>query len=402
LVALASDPGRVEVALRCAATGFQLEHVRAVCRFADVPISSAVDAGRPGDRHDGVPMIGLDPRVDLYGRILFQEGRFRRLQGYRRLRSTGCESRIAGAEPRDWFHHYWPGRLVLGDAAARDAVIHSIQACIPQATILPVGVGRLLPGTEYGIVPCSVRAAERLDDGDLLVYDVEVVDDDGRISERWEGLRLRVVERREPRGEWPAALFGPYLEWRTRDLLPGSPPLSVAVERNGIASGRMCSDRLFRQILGPAATIARRPDGKPEADGRRCLTATHARDWTIAAAGAAIVACDLEPVASRPEATWRDMLGPDRWELAGLLSRRTGEPLTQAATRAWVASECLTKAGVPSRAPLVLARTAGDGGAVILASGSFEIATIPLPDGPDPDRPPLIFGLLARSDDARI
>ena len=201
--------------------------------------------------------IRLDPQSGLYDKLLFQAGRFRRLAGYRRLRSTACEAEIAGAEPRPWFHHYWPGRLVLGDPAARDAVIHAVQACIPQATILPVGVDRLITGTSYGATPSRAVARERCDRGDLLVYDIDVVDDRGAICERWEGLRLRVVERQEPRGDWPAPLLGPYLERRIRGLLPGSSPVSVAVERDAVTSRRRRSDRLFRQLLGPAATVVR-------------------------------------------------------------------------------------------------------------------------------------------------
>ena len=307
----------------------------------------------------------------LWRRFLFQAGRFRRLAGYRRLRSTACEAEIAGAEPRPWFHHYWPGRLVLGDPAARDAVIHAVQACIPQATILPVGVDRLIPGTRVRQRASRAVARERCDLGDLLVYDIDVLDDRGAICERWEGLRLRVVERQEPRGDWPAPLLGPYLERRIRGLLPGSSPVAVAVEKDAITSRRDCA-----AIGCSASSSARprrssvRPDGKPETDGDRTLTAAHAGDWTIAAAGLGVIACDVEPVASRPDPTWRDMLGPDRWELAGLIARTTGETSAQAATRAWVAGECLTKAGVSSRAPLVLGQPA-DGRAVVVHSGDF-------------------------------
>ncbi len=153
LAALSTTPGRVDVVLRTAATGFLLDHFRAVCRFGGEPAGPADDRESPGDRRDDRPAIGLDPRADLYGKLLFQSGRFRRLVGYRRLRSWACEAEIAGAEPSEWFHRYWPGRLVLGDPAARDAVIHSLQACIPQATILPIGVDRLVPGAGYGGAP---------------------------------------------------------------------------------------------------------------------------------------------------------------------------------------------------------------------------------------------------------
>ena len=63
-------------------------------------------------------------------------------------------------------------------------MIHSLQACIPQAIILPTGVDRLVPGVGYGGTPCRVSARERSDQGDLLVFDVEVIDDRGRTCER--------------------------------------------------------------------------------------------------------------------------------------------------------------------------------------------------------------------------
>jgi enediyne polyketide synthase len=129
------------------------------------------------------------------------------------------------------------------------------------------------------------------------------------------------------------------------------------------------------------------------------VTSAHARDWTIAASGPGTIACDLEPVTGRADGLWQDLLGADRWELARLIARETGEPVDQAATRAWVAGECLTKAGVAATAPMVL-RDSPDGRAVLLGSGPFTIATVLLPDRRQ--REPMVLGLLARSDDARL
>lgn len=395
LAAQVTAPNRVEVVLRSAATGFHLDHFRAICRFETVTVGLREDRSWPGDRSDGEPRIDLDPHCGLYGQLFFQAGRFRRLARYRRLRSTACEADIHGAVPRPWFHHHWPGRLVLGDPAARDAVIHAVQACIPQATILPVGVDRMIPWTGFGTAPSRVVARERSDLGDLLHYDVDVVDDRGEIRERWEGLHLRVVERQEPRSDWPTALLGPYLERHLRGILPGVPPITIAVERVESVPRRTRSDRLFQQLLGPGASVSRRADGKPETDGGRTLTAAHAGDWTVAAASPGVIACDLQPVAQRPAATWLDMLGPDRADLAGLVARIIGESSDEAATRTWVAGECLIKAGAFSRAPLTLVPPA-NGRAVIFHSGAFAIATLPLPNGPEPDRPPLILGFLVR------
>jgi enediyne polyketide synthase len=291
-----------------------------------------------------------------------------------------------------------PNELVLGDPATRDAAIHAVQACIPQATILPIGVDRLIPGVVQGSGGHFAKAEQRSEAGDLLVFDIDITDEEGLVRERWEGLRLRVVEQQEPGDNWPEPLLGPYLERRMREMLPDL-RLTVEVERNGGAGRRTRSDRLFHNMLGNSVAIARRPDGKPEVNASRAVSAAHAGDWTIAVSGPGPIACDLEPVMARPDSLWRDLLGLDRWELAGLIAQDTGEPLTQAATRAWVASECLIKAGVVATAPLVL-RTSAASPTVILGSGSFVIATFLLTNFFE--RQPLVLGLLVRDDDARL
>jgi enediyne polyketide synthase len=79
LATLALDPGRVELALRCSTTGFQVDHFRAICRFGPTPDGFAPsDSG--GSQLKDLP---LEPGRDLYGTILFQSGRFRRVLGYR-------------------------------------------------------------------------------------------------------------------------------------------------------------------------------------------------------------------------------------------------------------------------------------------------------------------------------
>ena len=207
-----------------------------------------------------------------------------------------------------------------------------------------------------------------------------------------------MVERREPANNWPEPLLGPYLERRMRELLPDL-RLAVEVERNGDVGRRTRSDRLVHNMLGNSVAIARRPDGKPEVNMACTISAAHARDWTIAASGPGPIACDLEPVMSRPDALWRDLLGHERWELARLIALETDEPLNQAATRAWVASECLIKAGLVATAPLVL-RSSTAGPALILGSGSFVIATFLLTNLFEAQ--PLVLGLLVRDDDARL
>jgi enediyne polyketide synthase len=370
--ALVREPGRVEVALRSSQTAFQVDHFRATCRFGGRgPGAGGRGIGiDTGTEATGVP---IDPERDLYGRILFHRGRFRRLRAYRWLRAKECVAEIGPDGAADWFARYLPATLVLGDPAVRDAAIHAIQACIPHATVLPIGVDRLVPGIREAAGPWVVRARERSRDGDTFTYDVEVSGADGSVGERWEGLRLRRAGGPARPDAWAEALLGPYLERRLQELIPGA-AVEVLVGRGGGPARRRRSDRAIQRAIGTTAPVRRRPDGKPEVAGGRVVSAAHAGDLVLAVAGQGPLGCDIEPVVARPAAVWRELLGPERFALAGVISLDAREDETAAATRVWAAAECLKKAGALRDAPLVLASCGGDGW-VTLAAGGLTIAT---------------------------
>ena len=89
------------------------------------------------------PTLALDPATDLYGGIFFQGKRFQRVAGYRQLSATSCAADIVTLPGDGWFAAYLPAELQLGDPGARDAFMHAIQSCVPDATLLPAGVERL-------------------------------------------------------------------------------------------------------------------------------------------------------------------------------------------------------------------------------------------------------------------
>ncbi len=405
----------MDIVLRSSETAFQVDHFRATCRFGsadggtlraldddrgDTPPQSRVegkarldsanassllrDAAKP--RLDGaLPLEGatrapvinpLSPDQDLYGTLLFQKGRFRRLRGYRRLRATECIADIEGDRGADWFGGYLPQHLILGDPGARDATIHAIQACIPHAVILPVGVDRLTihPVGTTGLR--QIHARECAQEGDLFTYDVDVTDEAGVLVERWEGLKLRKVEDRPPQ-HWPAPLLGPYLSRRLREWMPDV-DLAVRVASSSREGDRSeATEMAIQEALGENVFIVRRPDGKPEiaGNGHRAVSASHAGDLTLAVAGAGSVACDLEPVVERPAAAWRDLLGQERFRLAEIIAQEAGENRDAAATRVWCAIECLTKAGMGYDAPLCFVATAKDRW-VRLAAGDAVIVSV--------------------------
>jgi enediyne polyketide synthase len=259
---------------------------------------------------------------------------------------------IASDGSTAWFGRWLPSELVLGDPGARDAAIHGIQACLPHATLLPTGVDRIVTGRLAASEPLALSARERSRSGDEFVYDLEILDALGGVRERWEGLRLRAVQRIDPPESWRAALLAPYAERRLEEILPGR-SVRVSISGGGPDSG----------------DLHHRPDGRPE--GR--VSRSHAGGLVLEVAAEGRIGCDLEPVTPRAEATWRDLLG-DGFALAELIARDRGEPLDAAATRVWAAAESLKKAGAPHGAPLVLDRSEADGW-LLLRSGDLRIGS---------------------------
>jgi enediyne polyketide synthase len=373
VAALVRGPDLVEVALRCKDTGYQVDHFRAVCRFG---ASSAPKEPSPAPRGTrDAHRVALDPERDLYGGLLFHRGRFRRVRGYRALSAAACTAEITANGGESWFGRYLPADLLLGDPAVRDGAIHAVQACIPHATILPVGVARLTLEPASPVGPRLVHAREVARDGDVLVYDLEVTDGDGTPCERWEGLRLKITGDAPAPVAWPLALLAPFVERRLRDLIPGA-GIRVALECDADRERHARSDGAIGRLMGSPPAVRRRPDGKPEIEGGPAVSAAHAGDLTLAVAGHEPIGCDLEPVVPRDPASWSDLLGPEGTALAERIALETGEEYHAAATRVWAAAECLKKAGRPAGSPLVLASRA-PGGWVLLGAGPLTVATFP-------------------------
>ncbi|MFI9203858.1 SDR family NAD(P)-dependent oxidoreductase [Streptomyces sp. NPDC053048] len=369
VAATVTGPETVDVAVHSEETGFAAEHFRARLVFS----GAAVPQGPPLPAAGEAPPVPLDPAADLYGDVLFQGTRFQRLRRFHRAAARHVDADVATAEPAGWFAGFLPARLLLGDPGMRDALMHGNQVCVPDATLLPAGIERVHPlgGGEGPAGELRYCAVERERDGDTYVYDIAVRDERGEVVERWEGLRLRAVRRRDGSGPWAAPLLGPYLERALEDVLDAR--IAVAVEPAAGEDDRRARTALaLERALGHPAEVRHRPDGRPETDGHS-LSASHGAGVTLCAVADDEVACDVETVTARTAADWDGLLG-DHAPLAALLAGQTGEDHDSAATRVWCALECLKKAGVMDGAPLTLDPGRRDGWAV-LASGGLRIAT---------------------------
>ncbi len=376
--------GSVDVVIRSSDTSFQADHFSATLRWiteeqSDPGLTSAgsasTESASTGPK-SGSPSVPIDPGRDLYGGMLFQGKRFQRVLGYQAMAATSCVAEISTVPADSWFSAFFPAGLLLGDPGARDAFMHAIQCCVPNATLLPEGVARIYPGVPRdGTTMVILTARERHREGDSYTYDLDVRDPSGTLVERWEGLRLRAVRKQDGSGPWVPALLGPFLERQLAELYPRSPRVVVEPDGPQRARGRDGQRKqtaiAVSRILGQPAVVRYRRDGKPEVDADVSVSVSHNAGLTLAVAMPGQVGCDAEVVASRTADEWRLLLGAEEFALAELVARERGEDLAVSATRVWGAMECLRKVGRALPGPVTLEESP-PGGWVLLRAGAVS------------------------------
>ncbi len=164
------DGDTVRTAIRCADSGFVIDHFRATfgCLPDEAPATGlpaapgehAPGAAAPGAAgHDeaGAPEAGArdDPAThvgsagiidgtELYGPICFQSGRFRRVAFLPEVTPRSCRALLRGGDDQPWFGPAAAGDqagtpFVLGSPGLNDATMHVLQACVPHRRLLPAG-----------------------------------------------------------------------------------------------------------------------------------------------------------------------------------------------------------------------------------------------------------------------
>ena len=374
LAALVRDEETVTVAIRAEDTGFSADHFRATLRL---PQPALPDDG-PSREATQLPLVPVDPITELYGGVMFQGKRFQRLLGYRRASARHAVAELSTTTPAPWFAPYLPQDRVLADPGTRDAVMHSLQCCVPDATLLPQGVEKLyLSAPEDQDVEFVVMdARERSQDGDSYVYDIDVLDPSGRLVERWQGLTLRAVRKKDSSGPWVPSMLGSYVERSVERVLGGSRAVVVEpdpISGDGPADRRTQTGIAAGRTLGGPVTVRYRPDGKPELDSGVTISAAHGAGVSLVVTGSGRLGCDVEAVAQRTEEDWAGLLGEGLSRVRDLVMAESGEDADVAGTRVWCALECLRKTGTTTR-DLTVDRVDPDGW-VVLSTGDARIAT---------------------------
>jgi enediyne polyketide synthase len=370
VAALRRQPGIISVAIRCSATGFKVDHFTGECIFE----KKASTTDQPLALQANHQSLALDPQHDLYGHILFHRGRFARIEAYELLHSDVSIARLNPPPAAPWFARHLPQDLVMGDAASRDAALHSIQGCIPHKTILPIGIDRVTTHADWTHAAARVHAVERSSDGDSFVYDLRIEDAEGRLCEQWEGLHLRAVAAIETKAAWPLPLLVPYLERKAAQFLSDSGiKIGIVSAPQDKEKQEGAIGKTIRDLFGPHATLAHRPDGKPEItnaiNANSYISLSHARNITLMVSANQSAGCDLEKIVCRDAACWEQLLGVEDFALATHLAGASKTSLAIAATQVWTLKESLRKAGAGFGQPMSFKTYSPDGWASFSAGG---------------------------------
>lgn len=338
VIAQAQTNGEIKLALRCSSSNFQINHIEARCTLHRVPAATGA-AIQPAEL---ASLPGFDPDQTLYQGILFQRGRFKRIKDYQVLEARRCRVRFSRApQATAWFAQDLPPTCLLGDAGVRDAALHAITACIPHKTVIPMAVERILTGQLNPAQTYQMVAQEIADNGNELIYDMQICDQQGRVVEHWHRLKLRVLANVANLNlNWPPMMASFFERQLASDFAKAGVTISIEPSTSPIRSATM--------------DAWHRPDGKPDPKSPQ-MWQSSAYDgvWKLTSGAACPLGCDLQSVLHKTAKDWLQLLGQNNYSLATTIMNLTNESLDSAATRVWSAREALKKAGCAPNLPIV-------------------------------------------------
>jgi enediyne polyketide synthase len=366
IMALSSENGRVDAAIRASDDGFSADRMRATIDFA-APEAPAVTQSPCGNDQ------GFDA-APLYGPMLFHDGRFRRLDRFEVLAARHIVASIGPDAGAPWHGAFEPQDLVLGDPGTRDAMLHCLQVAVPHRRVLPVAVRRVIRHGSAAAV--RIEARERSATTDEYVFDIVAWDAAGHPVEEWRGATFRAIARLDAGTVLAAApaCAGAYVERVARETLTDT--IEVALVHRPMMA-RPQRRRHALQALGLDGSVSRRGDGKPLVIGshvRGHVSLAHRDGTTLAAVAASPIGCDIERVRDWSTDDALAVLPPHGHALAKRLVAG-GDRRDVAAARVWTAAEVLRKQGLALAFDTLMTRPL-HAGVVMFASPQAGIVTI--------------------------
>ena len=357
----------VTAVLRCESSHFRVDHFRAVfgCHQAasgqPQPQSATPGSATPGsashaDQQRARQSVAGGEAVDgseLYGPILFQTGRFRRLAAIHAVCGRSVTAIARGTDDAPWFGAEPPAGspnqhgLVLGSPGLTDATLQVVQACVPHRRLVPMScesvtfsaappAGQVtisavevaltrVAGSSDGRAPAAdvavprQRAAAQAEQqapppapatlggqqprtqgkpaATETTWDIEAIDADGQLLISWRRLVMRDAGPLPRKAPWPVALLPGYLE-RAATALGLDPTLEVRLGR-----GRTAGLSLEVAADGPAACgwqLVKRTEPRSAETAMQAAISTCLRAGSVPAAAVPAAAVPAEAVPGEP------------------------------------------------------------------------------------------------------
>lgn len=362
IAALLREDGRVEAVIRAADDDYATIRMRAVFAFDSFAAAAKVARAPQAD------VAGGDA---LYDTLLFQQGRFRRIEAWQNIAARHIEARLAPGVDAPWFSAYEAQRLVLGSPSVHDAMLHALQAAVPHRRVLPIAIERI--ARFAGGMPVRIEGRERSATDREFIFDIDAYDSDGRRVEQWSGVTFRAVAPLDiaPILAASPALAAPYLERAARAAFRDH---SIEVAIAGPDANRAERRHLALAALGIAQAPSR-ADGKALIDGVAAgLSLAHGRDLTLAIKARGGIACDLVALSDFADAQAEPALAQLAPDAIAALARQLGEPLGMASARLWAVQEIARKLSRPAE-PLPKATHDPQTHCVSFDNGALRVST---------------------------
>ncbi len=302
----------------------------------------------------GTAVTSLDTVKDLYGSVLFQRGMFERVNFYYEIEPYKCIASASNSK-MNYFSDFFSQLLLLGNPGLNDAVMHAIQVCVPDRTLLPIRIGRVV---FYSLLPVDViiiNATEKGFSGDDYIYDIQVASEEGIILQEWTSVVFKGIQIKGQK-ELPLPLIGIALQRKVDQLTKREKKFTISFNR------QFKNDRIIK-----------RTDGKP-LPSDNTLTKTHSGNNSLLIEADFDISCDMEVVLQKPLSVWKTLLGRDKIELIKKIQSEIDEDFSSIATRIWCATECIRKIGLQTDSPIMFSKT-DTNNTIYLESGEHKIIT---------------------------
>jgi len=241
------------------------------CFRAQLLLEPGTEAIAPRASSTNGHFVEMDIDRDFYDAVLFHTGQFRTIRRFFSIHRNESRAVIELAEPRPWFGGALPQRLVLGHAGLNDAAAHCHQGSVPQYSLLPASVERIVFNKPAKIGRFLIGTTERSISENQVTIDVEIVDEAGGLVQRWESLTFRRVDGSDFDGPWPLPLLNVYIEHAVKNFL-GAEEFRSSLGP-GEAAGGLHLSAVPHQVTGALLPVRKDAlDGSPEnAEGLRRL-----------------------------------------------------------------------------------------------------------------------------------